>query len=82
MKASPLPHLHWHDAASGRGPVSHKSLSDGLAKLLISAPVEVREVLSAWDPVKPTVRADIQALKGPKLRVAVAWLYNLSEESQ
>ena len=63
------------------GPVSHKSLSDGLAKLLISAPVEVREVLSAWDPVKPTVRADIQALKGPKLRAAVAWLYNLSEES-
>ena len=63
------------------GPVSHKSLSDWLTKLLIPAPVEVREVLPAWDPVKPTVRADIQTLKGPKLRTAVAWLYNISEDS-
>ena len=51
------------------GPVSHQSMSDGLAKLLTCAPVEVREMLSAWDPVKPTVQAYIQALKGCSLAV-------------
>jgi hypothetical protein len=69
------------DVELNPGPVSHKSLSEGQARLVTSAPAEVREVLTAWDPVKATVRADIQSLSLPKLRTAVAWLYNMTEDS-
>ena len=70
------------DVELNPGPVSSQSLTDGLARLLASAPAEVREVLSVWDPVRDTVRAEIQKLTAPKLRAAIAWLYNTAEDSQ
>ena len=70
------------DVESNPGPVSSQSLADGLARLVASAPANVREVLSTWDPVRDTVRAEIQKMTAPKLRTAVAWLYNTTEDSE
>ena len=54
------------DVESNPGPVSSQSLADGLARLVASAPANVREVLSAWDPVRDTVWAEIQKMTAPK----------------
>ena len=70
------------DVETNPGPVSSQSLSNGLARLVASAPAEVREVLSTWDPTRDTVRADIQKMTAPKLRTAAAWLYNTAEDSR
>ena len=59
------------------------SLTRGLALLISQASSEqVKLVISAWAPDKPTIVEDLNKFKVPVLKEALAWLWNRNQSDK
>ena len=70
------------DVEENPGPVTTQQLTEGQGKLIASAPQELRNVLTTWDPLKTTIPTDLNAYTKPQLQAALAWLQNTTAENK